>query len=65
MVNCDMEWIEVEFEEYARCAAVMIYRAFVMGDAVLIGVQWGGAGCDVGRGDNMQEVLVRNKGYKF
>ena len=50
--------IQVEFEEDSRSAFVMFDFAGVMGYAVLMGMEWRGTRCNVGRWDNVQEVLV-------
>ena len=62
LVHGDLERIEVELEENARCAAVVVKHASVVGYAVLVRVERLGARRDVCRGYDMEEVLVRDEG---
>lgn len=60
MVDGESHWVQVEFEKNAWSAAVCLEGAGVMGDAVLMGAEPVGPGCDVGCRDDMQEILVCN-----
>jgi len=53
--------IEVEFEENSRSAFVMFHFAGVVGDAVLMRMEWSRTRCNVSCRHNMQEVLVGNE----
>lgn len=57
LVECYGHRVEVEFEENSRCAFVMFDFAGVMGYAVLMSMERSRARRNVGRWDNVQEVL--------
>ena len=61
LVDREAERVELEFEEDAWCALIVLHDAGVVRDAVLVRVQWCRAGCDVGGWHDVQEVLVGNK----
>lgn len=58
LVQRDAERVEVEFEEDAGGAAVVLDLTRVVCDGVLMRVERGTAGCNVGCWDDVKEVLV-------
>jgi hypothetical protein len=64
-VDRKAHWVEVELKEDAGCATVVVKHAGVVGDTVLMGVQWGGARRYVCRRYDVQKVLVRDEGWKY
>ena len=62
-MNRDLQRVEVELEEDAGSAAVVVKHACVVGHAVLICVQRLGAWRNVCRRYDVEEVLIRDEGY--
>ena len=58
-----MQRLKIKLEEDSGCAAVVVKDTRVVRHAVLVGVQGLGTRRDVGRRDNMEEVLVRDECY--
>ena len=54
----DAERVEVEFEEDSRGATIVFNLTRVVSDGVLVRVEGCTAGCDVGCGDDVEEILV-------
>ncbi len=54
----DAERVEVEFEEDSGGATVVLNLTRVVRYGVLVRVERDTAGCDVGCGDDVEEILV-------
>ena len=59
----ESHWVKVEFEEDPRCSFAMFQYSRVMGHAILICLYGVASRGDIGRWDDVEEVLVCDEGY--
>jgi hypothetical protein len=50
--------LQIKFEENTRDASIMIEQASIVSDAILVCMERGGARCDIGAWNDVEEVLV-------
>ena len=60
-MDCDIQRIELKFEEDSWSAPAMVDLPSVMGDTVLVRSQWLASRCDVRRRNDVKEVLIGNE----
>lgn len=60
-MDCDVQRIELKFEEDSWSATAMVDLSSVMGDTVLVRSQWLAPRCNVRRRNDVKEVLIRDE----